>query len=52
MEADIALDATWRDGGHVWDLFHRTCASSPKENYLGDRGWGRGEGIAPVWVYN
>lgn len=19
MEADIALDATWKDGGHVWD---------------------------------
>lgn len=32
MGADIALDVTWRDSGHMWDLFHRTSASSPREN--------------------
>lgn len=32
-EANVALDAAWRGGGPVWDLFHRTNASSPKESY-------------------
>lgn len=39
VEAHLALEDAWRDGGHVWDLSRRPSASSPRNTI---RRWGVG----------